>query len=410
MRRIVAVALAALYTLTAVPPSLTWATPAVYDNPLVVGNQWWGPGTYDDGIPEVQAQNVYGIIVADTSDVGDVFTDFLIQGHLGSQADIQVTFWSQGSGPGQVGPSIGGITLHASDMGHKIHISQSGVYGLSFMANDAGMDGGDFWLETTWSTDTDISTTGQVNWAKPSWATDGSSGGSTSPGDTTPSGDSTDWGQVAQTWWDTWAADIPPIPAPPGAPEPPDIVPPAIPSPPDVPVPGLPTPPSTDLNVPAISTPTPPPETAPMQEDWTSGASNAIPVSIPSPGQDAFTIPDPTDLPHGDPGQQPVPGSVPDPGVGTPHPGGSMPTPSTGGSAPSGASGPQPSGSAPALLGSIPTYTGSTANGGDGPIASFPGASEPPPPSPGQTGTPVYTGGTGAQSTPVYQFPVPGGG
>jgi hypothetical protein len=388
-----------LLTSLCVPPLLLFfgaqtayaATPDVYYNPLVVGNEWFGPGTYDDGVPEVQPENIYGIIVADTTDVGDVFTDFEIKGQLGPQTVVQVTMYAQGSGPGQVGQALGTMTLTSADMGQKIHITRDDVYGLSFQASVNDSSGGNFWLYETWSTDTNISTTGQVLWGTPSWATSGGTSGTT--GGTCPP--PPDWDQVAETFIQHWIQDMPPIPDPPD--------PPTIPGPID---PGPPTNPPTDFNIPNIPTPQPPAEYQPDNSDWTSGTSDAI--DVPTSGDSSFDIGDPVQqMPHDPPGYQPKPGQEPDQGY-TPSPSGyTDDTPTTGNTPPSGGSGPTPQDPDGNILGDIPVYQGQAPGNADTPA---PGYSAPPDasgPQPGYTGdsAPTYQPGDGGTDTPVYNFP-----
>jgi hypothetical protein len=367
------------------------SVPDVYHNPLVVGNEWFGPGTYDDGVPEVQPENIYGIIVADTTDVGDVFTDFQVNGQLGPQAVVQVTFYAQGSGPGQVGQALGTITLTSADMGKKIHITRNDVYGLSFQASVNDSVGGNFWLYETWSTDTNISTTGEVLWGTPSWANSGGTSGST--GGTSPA--PPDWDQIAEIFIQHWIQDMPPIPDPPS--------PPTIPAPID---PGPPVNPPTDFNIPTIPTPQPPAEYQPDNSNWTSGTSDAI--DVPTSGDSAFDIGDPVQqMPHDPPGYQPKPGQEPDQGY-TPSPSGyTDETPTTGNTPPSGGSGPTPQDPDGNILGDIPVYQGQAPGNTDTPA---PGYSAPPDangPQPGYTGdsAPTYQPGGGGTDTPVYNFP-----
>lgn len=395
-----------LFALFYITPA--FAAPTIYYETIYVGNIWNSEGQYDDSVPEEDPPNTQGAFVVDSANPndGDTMTKFELYGSMSSTAQLQFTFYGPPPGGSGLGPVIGQKVYYASDLNKILSVPFSGVWGASFTINDLdpSTTGGQVYLHETWSTDTDISSTGEMIWATPSWAS--TSGGSTVSTSTSVSGATVnltvnvtvppppDWQQVADTFVNTFINDMPPIPDPPAPPAP-------QPPPTDS---GMPNDPPNGFSDPPIVTPQPPQEQPGDTSDWTSGTSDAVPFS--TTGDSSFDIGDPIgSLPHDPPGTQPIPGSSPTTGY-TPNPSGYGGAPTTGQSAP------QPPGSIPTYnggtspIGSAPTPTGTGSISSGGPSPTYSGGSSPTA-SPSNTGssTPTYNPGTNAGSTPSYSFP-----
>lgn len=386
-----------------------YATPTVYQENVYVGNQWTGPGDYDDSVPEEPGGNPLGMIVADsTGDSGDHFTYFELKGNLPSTATVTVEFYAQSGSSTDVSTAqyLGSHTYTSADLNQMISVPYTNAWGMSMHIYDNGSTGGDVYLYETWSTDTNVSTTGRMIWATPPWVTSsgGSSGGSMTcpPPDPPP-----DWATVAQTF----LAQMPPIPYESanqltvGNPPLPSA--PVLPDPPTMNTPDMGST-ATDLANPDVgNVPQAPAETGSTPQDWVGDSQNAI--NVPTTGSSAFSIPDPNNLPHQPEGTILVPGQVPDTGYKPADPSLKYANPTTGQTPPTPQQGPQPNNQGTQLIGTIPTYSGSAATS-SGPV---PGSYQPPStgvspsPSPqGNTSTPTYgEGGTADHNTPLYNFP-----
>lgn len=374
---------ASLFSYLSLNIPVALAAPSVYYNSVYVGNVWTGPGTYDDSVPEEDTTDTTGEILANINNAAADFTKYDITGQLGSGATISVQYWyaTISGGVIQSETQVSSATLSAANLNTTISVP-SGVNELRFTATETANEGGQWNLVSTWSTDTQLSTTGQINWGTPPWTSSGGGGGTVTTTSVTGNTTTVDvsvsfpappnWDQITSEIADKILSGFPAVPAPPSG-SGSITVPPVI----QDPTPSLSsvqlTPASTQgLTNPPITAPQAPPETGATTYSFTDGYT---PISVPYTGETPFTFSDPTgNLPHSPVGSMPIPGQTPastlDPSlVGTTYPA----PPYTVGIA---SSGPMPSMSSPNTTGGpVPTFSGY--GGGSFPSPGLTGAALP---------------------------------
>lgn len=398
--RFIAALLAALSTLGL--PVIAYAAPTIYYESVYVGNIWTGAGTYDDSIPEQAPSDPTGEISADALNNSARYTSMLLQGQLGSGATITVQYWLANYDANGVVLSesqVGSATLTSSNLGTSFSIP-AGVNALRFTATETAAEGGNWYLQKTLSTDTQLSSTGEIDWTTPPWVTSGTGGG-TVTSTTTVTGTTTnvnvsvnfpappDWNAITTEIIDKFLSEIPPVPAPPGGSN--AITASNTVTNPSLVTPNLPAADTSSLTTPSASVPTQPPESTPTIYSFTSGFSD---IQVPTTDSQAFTVPDPiNNLPHLPAGSMPLPGQVSQSGytpgnLGTTYvlPQPLAPVPST-------------------FTGPLPTI-GSSSIGID-PVPSVPltGTGSAPLPTLSGSTTPNYTVPNGTGTYPSYTFP-----
>ncbi|RIV28815.1 hypothetical protein D2Q93_02135 [Alicyclobacillaceae bacterium I2511] len=390
-------------TMFLLPPMVVLAAPTIYNQSIYVGNVWTGPGTYDDSVAEQDGNDSTGEISANVNNGSAVFTNMELQGQLGSGATITVQYWSTTYGSGGVVLSetqVGSANLTAADLGKQLSVP-AGVNSLRFSATETGNEGGEWYLNETWSTDTQLSSTGEILWESPPWNTSAPGSGSVTTS-TTTTGATADinvvvnfpsppnWDAITSEIANKILSGIPAVLPPPGGLN--SITVPAGLTTPNLVGPNLPTADTNGLSTPGATVPITPPESIPTSYEFITGYSD---ISIPFSNSTPFSIGDPiASLPYMPVGSMPIPGAT-----------GTAPF------VPSAPSltypDPQPSGTLPIFSsGPIPSLPDSS--GGLGPVPSFSstGVSDPVPSESSST-APTYTYLPGATG-PSYTYP--GGG
>jgi hypothetical protein len=393
------------------------SVPAVYDQSLYVGSSWSSAGTYSDSVPGEDSADTDGEIVANANNASAVFQEVEIEGSLPSGDSITVTAYAYGANGGTAGTTW---TLTSADVGKEVALPSdvTDAWGLSFLSNASSSSPGEWWLKYTWSTDRELSSTGEILWVTPTWAnspgTSAPSPGSSGPGVTATTGTSVsggttyvtthvsvyypppDWNAITSEVAQKIGALFPPIPAPPTDTDEisasSSITPPEVPGPPA-------------LNVPTIVVPSDPPEPGTESVNLLQGFT---PIEVPMSSSQAFNIQDPlASLPHTSASAPPVPGQSGIVGFTPSAPTLLTASPLPGFTAPGAALGPgyAPPGTAP--MGIMPNFSGPSEAGG-GPVPVITGSASGEMPLPGESGepTPGYTVG-GGTSGPSYDF---GGG
>ena len=281
--------------------------------------EWTGPGTYDDGVPEMDSADPQGYIMQDAYDDTKMLSSYEIDGTL-NNSTLTVTYYdvsTDSSGAVLGSSTIGTATISASQLGTKISVP-SGTNALAFTVN--ATDGpGQVYLHYLWGDPYDLTGTpssvqgnvsaGEEIFSVPSWW--GNDMGSSTPTSsiTAPSGatinvygcpNPPNWDAIEQGIANDIINSIPPVDPPPSdtgsVTASTGISPPALvdPSPvQDVPVTGVPV-------SPVIGS---------TSYDFTdSGDTNAIP--IPTTDSQPFNINDPMEgLTYST--SIPIPGSTP---------------------------------------------------------------------------------------------------
>lgn len=410
--KIAAGALAVLFSSTGV----AWAYQGLdnaqgyYAANLYMGTQWSTSGTYGDGVSYTVPSSAAGngdpgdLVVNNSEDTyggSNPTSDpnfpeppgqwqyLLFQGAMPSTATMTINLYGYGSNLDY--SYITSLSITSAQIGKNIDIASYGAHAFDYTITDSGTStmGGNVWLHTATGTDDEYAT--QWEFQTPPWGTAvptyPSSGGTSSPATVAVSNFPAppDWSaittEIAQKVW----GSVPPIPAPPAATE--SVTSPVILDPPPVAVAPLSAAGTAGLSAPGLTgIPTAPPDTLPPWSgfDLTTGYAS---ISVPTTGSQAFSIPDPGDLPHQAAGVAPIPGSVGSVGFLPTAPGLVAPSPVP--------SAPPP---VPTSGGPIPS---AVVPGSGGPVPNLPGIQDTVPTPSGPGTVPPYGPGSGSWAYPL---------